>query len=390
MNKYVFWHWPTFFLFIILGILLAYACHRERRSALLNNKGMALFGSPYIGVYLIWIFIGIFRLIDAHHGGTDTPSYIETFKFCFNKSHSEGLDIFFKYFNLFIRSYTSDYHIYLAAVYFIFVYSYTYFINTFIPSKSSVIPIVLTCYLLFVGFSSLRSNLSSSLLLISIACLMREKKLISISFALMSILTHVSMAMYLPVLFFFYFFKDREIKFKVLLVLFFISVAVGVIVQNSFIAGGFAFLEGLSSGAAYTYYATRSQELSFFDSYVVIAFPQMAMGGAMLFFWGKMKIIMEMDGIDSKKIKGLFLICCYDVITIPIEFTLGVYRGYEYLMLPRLVMWGVIVMLTSDMVGKKHSALVKISYAALFLLWIYTRFNAMYESSHLMPYKFDI
>jgi hypothetical protein len=51
----------------------------------------------------------------------------------------------------------------------------------------------------------------------------------------------------------------------------------------------------------------------------------------------------NLDAVNRQKLEFVRLACYFDFMTIPITYVLDVWRGYEYLYIFRLLMWGHIV-----------------------------------------------
>ena len=79
----------------------------------------------------------------------------------------------------------------------------------------------------------------------------------------------------------------------------------------------------------------------------------------------------------------------FDVIMVPVTYTLGVYRGYEYLMLPRLLMWGVLIVILRNKYKAIPSMIMSIGFAIFFITWMYGRLKALSETSNMVLYYFD-
>lgn len=388
MTSQVYWHWPTFIMFICMGILLVWAYNFERRRTSFNVHKMSALGPSYLLFYAVYIVIGVFRLIDSYHGGTDTPGYIIEFLNIFNPNYAQGTDVFFKLINMAVRFFTSDYHVFLFVIYFIMLYSFVKFINSYSLYWSSSVPLFLISYLYYVGFSSMRSNLAFCLLLIALAFYVKKQYIQAILFTACSCMTHVSLIMYAPVLLFCYTLKNFNIKLWHIAIATVIAYSIGLFLQHSFIAGTFAFLDDVGSGA-YASYATKSLQRDSITSFVVINFPSIIMGIALMLFINKVKeLITLLPESQAFVVKTLLLICVYDVLMVPITYTLGVYRGYMYLMVARLLLWGIILTIMSRKFSLPKQ-LVNLVAFFIFLIWIYTRFEAMHESSQLMPYVFN-
>lgn len=389
MSNQIYWHWPTFIMFICMGLMFVWAYNYERRRTYLYNRKMSIIGPAYMTLYIAWLLIGVFRLIDSYHGGTDTPDYIELFQNILNPNYSNGVDWAFKQINVIIRHFTSDYHVFLFIIYAIMLLAYVKFVNSYSLVWANSTPLFLISYLYYVGFSSMRSNLAFCVLLIALAFYVNKQYKTSIILAVCSCLTHVSLIMYAPVLLFCYLLRNHKIKLWQIATSIVLSYSFGLFLQQSFISGAFAFFDNVGSGA-YASYAAKSLDRTSLDSFIIVNFPSICMGASLIFFINPIqKIINALPQPQAFVLKTLLLICIYDVLMVPITFSLGVYRGYMYLMVARLLMWG--VLMTIIRLKFKLSQLTITIFGFLILLiWIYTRYEAMYESSQLMPYIFDL
>lgn len=389
MNSLVYWHWPTFFMYILMGVQLAYACNANNRYSLCTGVRYKLFNRRFIGVFIVWVIIGVFRLVDGYHGGTDTPGYILGFENAFNPNYYSKGDIAFQFLKMAVRYISSDYHVFFFVIYGIWMTVYLLFIKTFTILRASTIPLVLLPYLFYVGFSSMRSSMASVWLLLSIIFVFKNKYSYALIFSIISCLTHVSMMMYAPVIVFYSCFKKLDIKIYHIFVGLFLFCLLGVFVQNMFLIGSFAFLQDSGSGA-YEAYVNKNVGKDIMDTYVIYL-PSISISMVIIFLWKSLNEYMNLCGEFEKTIiKALLLICLFDSFMAPIASILGVYRGYQYLMLPRLLMWGIII----DIIRRKYymisPAFINICFTLFFIAWIWSRFHAMYESSQLMPYVLDL
>lgn len=389
MNSHVYWHWPTFFMYILMGVLLACACNANNRYFLRAGVRYKLFNRRFIGVFIVWVFLGVFRLVDGYHGGTDTPSYILEFENAFNPNYYSEGDIAFQFLKMAVRYISSDYHVFFFVIYGIWMTVYLLFIKTFTTPRASTIPLVLLPYLFYVGFSSMRSNMGFSWLLLSLVCLFYNKYLLSIITGIFACFTHVTMMMYAPVLLFYFFFRNKNIKFIYAVGGIILFYCFGIVIQGSFLAGSFAFLQSFGSGV-YEDYVTLNSEKTILDSYVIY-FPSFAIGFAILVLWKPLLIYINATSpLNKGLLKALLLICLYDAFMAPVASTLGVYRSYEYLMLPRLLLWGVMIDVVRKYFRKIPSTLINTMSFIVFVVWIWGRYKGMYESSQLMPYILDL
>ena len=374
-----------------MGLIFMYSIFLTQKK---NNTGKGTL--RFINVFTVfagclWLIFAVFRVINSNMGGQDAPTYIDIFQNCISPSSDYNLDIAFGLLNRIIRHITADYHVYFFVIYSVYIISFLIFIKTFLIKHASVIPLCILVYLYLRGFTSIRSNLAISYLLISITLLFNKRYFGCICFALLTSLTHVSSAIYLPVLPFIYYYRKHKLPLWLVGAMIITSSFIGIFIQNSILSGVFSFLDDVGSGA-YVSYASKSLDNSFFDSFFMISLPQICIF-AMLIIWGKVvnKHLMRMDSFGSEKCKVLKLIAYYDIIMVPITYTLGVYRSYEYFMLPRLLLWGIIIEMIRRSFGKIIPRFViNVSFLLLFILWMYGRLKAYAETSNMVFYSLDL
>lgn len=389
MEHQLLWHWPTFFLYVFVGLLMMAGCYYSVKITKSRQPNINIYNCVMLFVGLIWLIFAVFRLVNNNVGGKDAPSYIVTFETCLNSSFNEQLDIAFLAFNQCIRWLSDDYHVYFFFLYSLYIFSFYFFIRRLYVKDTSIIPLCILVYLYLRGFTSMRSNLAISYLLISIGFLVYKQYTKALIFALLTAFTHVSSALYLPILAFIYFLRNKTMSIWVVGIVILTAIGAGTFIQNSVLSGAFSYLENVGSGA-YISYAARSLESSFLDSYFVINLPQMGLF-AMLFVFKKDidKYIKKSEPNQAYKINILRLIAYFDVIMVPVTYTLGVYRGYEYLMLPRLLMWGVLIVILRNKYKAIPSMIMSIGFAIFFITWMYGRLKALSETSNMVLYYFD-
>ena len=390
MGNQFLWHWPTFFLYVFMGLLMMIGCYYSVKVTNRRNQDIRINNPTMLFVGVVWLLFAVYRLINDQVGGKDAPGYIADFNNCLNPSFEETYDFAFIALNRIIRWFTDNYHIYFYILYSLYIISFYFFIKRLFPKYSSVIPLCILFYLYLRGFTSIRSNLAISYLLISIGFLVKDQYLKSSIFAILTAFTHLSSVIYLPILPFIYFLRNKSIPIWTIAIAIIVAIGVGTMVQNTVLAGSFAFLESFGSGA-YLSYASKSLESSFLDSYFVINLPQMGLFAMLIMFKKDIdRYTRNLTTEQAYKINILRLMAYFDVIMVPVTYTLGVYRGYEYLMLPRLIMWGVLIVVLKNKFKTIPSIVMNIGFILFFVVWMYGRLKAMAETSNLVFYSFDL
>lgn len=101
-----------------------------------------------------------------------------------------------------------------------------------------------------------------------------------------------------------------------------------------------------------------------------------------------MSYVNSQDRIWQRRINIIYLICIFDFLLIPVNYTLSIWRGYEYFYLPRLVMWGILLYLIIRNYSVKYRPLLSFTILSCFVAWMVFRVWSTWESSGLMPYVF--
>ena len=388
MNYSTYWSWLSFFFYLILGTIGALCCYAEKRESLRTNKKKRWYDFPYLCWIITWTFFGAFRLVNSSVGGYDAPDYIQYFKNCLAIT-TDNTDLIFKYFTRIIRMMTSDYHLYFIIYYFIIVLSIVLFVKEFATDYSSTVPIIIAIYLYLRSFTSMRSNLAIAFTLIAIVFLNRREYKKVFIFSMFAILTHVSALIYVGFILFYYIYRDRKIGLLKSIVFFALAFFVGIFLQRIMANGGLSILDTISTGA-YASYAQRSRSRSFIFQNIS-NLPQMFLFVILMIFRKPLDKAMGLkDESMNRRFQILKLMCIYDFIMVPIIFVLSVYRGYEYFYSARLVMWGELMPLIESYFTRESRKIIHVLFVIFFVVWMYGRIEATWESSHLMPYIFSL
>lgn len=389
-----YWSWPTMIMYIVLGLLAVYSVYKEYvRSIKGDSLESTTFQSPYLWMTIvIWTFIATARLVAPGTGGADAISYRHFFEDCLNPVYSSWMnhvadDVIFKWINVGIRHLSSNYRVYFAIVYGFMAWVYISFMHKFLPREVCFGPLILAIFLYWRSFSSLRSNLAIAVILL--ACMLMADKRWFWAFVVAgsTALIHKSSLLFALVIPFCFIFSKRELKLWHIIILIVLSSLVGTFFQQWFI--DYAAEEDLSG--AYGSYASRSLETNFMDNYWKIAFGQLLLGVVLFLSNNHLQGIFneEEDDANVYKMHILWLICVFDLIAVPVCYILGVWRGYEYMLIPRIVLWSWILGLWLERRTSRLRTTFSLLFFAAFLGWMIFRFSRMYESSCLMPYIFE-
>lgn len=372
-------------LYVLMGIVsmisLKYALVYKEKN---RRKSLQILA---IGI-TVWTIFASFRLVRNNIGGSDAISYVGYFNMCLSGAkvypYSDHMDWLMGMIIKAIRFCTSSQYVFFLIVYGFMAWTYYYFCYKFAPKRTSSIAYFLLFFLYLRSFNSLRSNFCISVILLGLVALLSLKnyKVYLITFS--SVLIHKAGLVFAMVLPFIQFFKKQKLTIPVIVVFITLSSAVATFLQTYFLTN----FADVDLGGTYQSYAGKSLEGGgFLDNAWKIAFEQMALGAMMLIKIKKLRCRWAtFDEIDKKKIEIIFLICVFDFMLIPVNYIMGIWRGYEFFYAPRLVMWGEIITVLSS---KKESLLSKMLFLSIFIAWMVFRVEHTYEDSCLMPYIFE-
>lgn len=383
------WSTPSLILYIFLGVICSIGCYLANQRAIRTGHTRKITNAELMPWYLSWILIAVFRMVSSTIGGTDAPNYIYYFENVLSLTN-DNTDIFFRIFNGSIRAITDNYRVYFFIYYTIIVASISSFVMTFSNKKASTIPYTIIFYLYLRSFTSMRSNLAIAILLLAIIFIEKRKFFLSFVFAILALLTHVSAFIYVAFILFYYIYKEKKIKLlKSIFILAFTFFA-GVVGQNILTSGSLTFLSNISTGA-YASYAGRAEPLNLFLSYSVSNLPQLALFIVLVVFRKRIdQHSLSLSNSEKNKLNIIRLMCYFDMFVVPIITILSVYRGYEYFYVARLIMWGELIAIFKRRFNRESRVLISIFFWLVFVVWMYGRIEATWESSQLMPYVLDL
>ena len=376
--------------FVILGLwtigLLQYTSNNTR---LTKNIKASIFNINVISYIIFLTIIATFRLIEDGIGGSDSQGYIILFDVC-NKSHDmEWLfhfDLLFLYTTKFLRLFTDDYHVYFFVLYGFNVLAYILFLIEFCPKKSNYIPCLLLVFLYWRSFCTLRSNTAIAVMMIALILLNRKYIKTAFFVALSSFFFHKMAAIFILFFPFYYVFtKFKLTKFRFVLVMIVVIIS-GTVLQSLFLD----LTEDVEFNGAYRSYVRKSLDTTFWTAGWIKAFDQMLLGFCMWIYYDKIKKrIKLLNPKDSERLKLIWMLCLFDMMTIPINYTMGVWRGNEFFYLPRIVMWCEVLYLFNCSKRNNEKPIFNFMFLFLFISWMIFRFYNMWDDSNLMPYIFE-
>lgn len=386
-NIYPHWDYISLIFYCVLGLIGGICIYYAKNG---QPKGYKIIRLPYIIWFLVWEIAAVFRYVGSFIGGADALAYINYFEECLDPYskhlYATHVDFLYKCLSQFIRFFTSNYYILFIVIYAIIIFSYIVFIEEFYIKGNSCIPLTILFYIYLRGFTSIRTNLSVAMVLFSIVALNKNKKYISVILAIASCFMQKASLIYAAFFIFYYYYKKKNLRIKTCALWTLVAALAGKFMQYIIANINIPFLES----GAYRWYAVYSQEgMGFFDNFWKIAFPQMVLAVALIFF--NKDINRDIKYLDEKLYKKIYFIkilCYYDIILIPITYILNIWRGYEYLYIVRLVMWGEIIKVIQKKITPGSRVYVSFIILFLFITWMVFRIYNTWEDSGLMPYVF--
>ena len=388
-----YWSWFSMVFYIVLGMMAVWALQQVYVEKWINERESSAYADIRIFiVVVIWTFFATFRLVASGIGGTDALGYIGIFDNCLDPVYVQNIgakssDVVFVWINQIIRSCTSDYHVYFAIVYGFMAWASLSFVKMYMPKQISFAPFILAIFLYWRGFNTLRSNLAIAFLLVALMAMAEKKWIQTIIITLLAAFVHKVAMMYALIIPFCWFFRERQLRiYHIAAVIIGLSLFAGVF-RNWFIL----YIGEQEAEAVYGAYASHTIETSFLDNYWKIAFEQLVLGAAMIIYNRRIQSIVEdySDESYAWRMRVLWMACAFDLIMLPIAYILYVWRAYEILYMPRIVMWALILGFLLEDKSKSSKLVLNIGLLIIFVGWLIFRFYKMYASSSLMPYFFE-
>lgn len=388
----VYWSLETLVFYLILALVGMWCMNYIKQDTMkfsFKNTIRNKYAIIWIG---IWTFFATFRLVNWEIGGSDAPNYIYFFENCNISVYSSwmehvGDDFIFKWINKSIRYMTADYHLYFALIYAFMTYASICFAKKFTKPEFNIAPYVLVFFLFLRSFSSIRSNLAIAFILIACVCFANNETRKAYVWAIASVFVHKASALFAFSIPFIHFFLRKDFNVKYTIILIIISSFLGTVFQGWFIQ----YTSEVDLSGAYGYYAARSLEGGgFFDNAWKIAFEQMFLAFNVALNSKRINQYINAHFVegDSKTLKVLWLLCMFDFILIPVNFILGIWRGYEYMYIPRIVMWGLLLQFYTQKDTNSKIVMTTI-FTIAFIAWMSFRIERTYEDTCLMPYIFE-
>lgn len=394
------WSNASMVMYVLLGLQAVAGISRVQKINRNTRRRLPVWNICYTSIVIVWDIVASFRYVHligpgSVIGGADTFNYIYYFENCLNMSDAHAAELG-EHFELgyvlvcrAIRLFTSNYHIFFLVCYGFIIFSFIYFVNEFITAKTSAIPFILLIFELWRGFNTFRTTFAIAFILIGLVKIRQHKEKAAAVFIITSCLVHTSSIVYALFLLFYDLYKKKKIRLWHAAVLFWL-VYVGARYGQKLILGPVSAVVDLNKKAPITGYVSHSLKKSIF------AFSMINLEHAMLFvvmiLYEKRfnKGMLRKMAREQTGLRLLLMICFFDFLTIPINFVLGTWRGYEFFYVPRLVMWGEVIGIAKSRFVYGSRWVLSVIMLAVFGGWLVFRFYNMWEDSCLMPYVFEL
>lgn len=383
----VYWSWPSMALYICMGLISMKAVSSVKGIEYKQGRKVKLINTAYTIWLMTWAFITVFRKVDYNIGGSDAIAYVNYFQDCLIKNldtlYAHHLDKGFQLVTKCVRLITAEYRIYFLVIYTVIILAYIYFINEIAPSGICYEPMILIFFVYLRGFTTIRTNISNAFFLIALVSLYKKDKIKTLFFFVLSLGMHIASFWYAPFFVFYYLYYNKKLKLSKWVGLYGGSLVGAKVLQQ-------LLIKVTSLRGAYASYAAKSLNSSFFSNGWKIAFGQILLLVSLVAFNRCIqKSVNQYIPQNRERYRFIFLLCAYDFLMIPVNYILGIWRGYENLYIPRLIMWGILMQAISNCLTAKSKYIFRAIMLIAFMGWMVFRIEATYNSSCLMPYIFD-
>lgn len=402
-------HWSTATLF--LYILIAWTGFFCLKQAKRNNDNVKFVSCSTTGKitvdkylliwYLVWLTFALMRYISPEIGGTDAPTYIEYFEKCLepvSNLYSYRTEVVFRIFTKFIRSFCSDYHLYFFIIYSVIVLGFILFLKEYSSEVICFIPIIAGAYQYFLTYNVVRNGFSIGILMIAFYFLKRKKYVASMAGALLSILMHTASVFYAPFILFYLLIKKwKDISYRKLLALGTAGMVVVdllcQILRKMVLSGQLKTLfSKLGLGQPFDVYANAVTGDGFWKEFLTFRISRLQLL-LVLFLFIFIKQIdkdVKKQGTEATERFGILkIMVLYDYLMLPLVYWFSVWRGPEYFLLARLIVWGEIIHWISTRLTPFGRKCLYLAVFVIFTAFFSLRIYKYWDMSNLTPYYLE-
>ncbi len=364
----------------------------------ISNNSHALVSSPYNanstplrvnwlwGVGLVWVFAfwATFRKVAPFLGGIDSLNYIEMFQTALMATATDYIkgDItepLFFYYCQNIRLVTDNYLVFFAISYSLIPLSYLIFIKTYCSRTVSYIPFCLLVFPFLHSWCTLRSSLAIALFLIGLSAYKKNRAIgAALIFATFGI--HRMSAIYIPIVFFIWFFEKKIEKISKWKLLFLLVLGIVLSILGAYRLQSYIVSNRLLDGTD-LWYLKKMQGTSLLTRYPMF-FAQSLLLIVLLTFENMGAIKKTKEFVDIKTL------CYFDFILLPATIVCGFWRANQFLYVARLILWGMLIKSGELYINGRYRFMYRAVVLCLFLAWLSFRIYSEYYGLGIMPYKF--
>ncbi len=403
-----YWSITTLFLYILIA-WIGYFCLKEAKKNNDNVKFICAYTKKRLILSkalftwcIVWLVFAVLRYISPEIGGTDAPTYIEYFEKCLEPTsnlYSYRTEITFRVFTKIIRIFCSDYHLYFFIIYTVIILGYILFLKEYSSKDICFLPVIASAYHYFLTYNIVRNGFSIGILMIAFYFLKRNKYMASLMTATVSVLMHTASIFYAPFVIFYIFFKKwKDISYRKLIA---IATAVMILVESicsilrkMVLAGQFnGLFTKLGLGQPFDVYANAVKGDSFWKEFLTfkISRPQLLLVLFLFIFIKYLDRDVKKQGIAAvERFSILKMMILYDYIMLPLVYWFSVWRGPEYFLLARLIVWGEIIHWISTKINCSSKKYLDLAIFAVFILYFSLQIYKYWDMSNLTPYHFEI
>lgn len=359
---------PSLLLFLTIGLCMVLLIHYGS-----HNKKENL-----VVAAVILLLFAVSRKVSYGLGGIDAISYENIFLQRDFSRLIENNEFLFVWFTRFIRNFTDSPVVYRFFCYLLISFSYFFFIKEFLPRRSSSIPFLLVVYLYLLSFNTMRNSMAVALILIGLTFLKKEIRFLSILFIISAVFVHRMSIVYVPFVLFYYLFKrnNQLISKKAFIIFVVVSLSLSVVVGEAF-QSYMMMAEALEGTDAYYIGANQGESFLSATALVVPLF-------LLAFFW-----IIAGNKQIAEEHRLLYLMIIYDIVIFPCTFIFGMWRANEYMYIPRLTMWAILIYSFCLKFAASNRLFIKAIFLLSFIFWFIDRIEGSYIDAGLMPYVLD-
>ena len=193
----------------------------------------------------------------------------------------------FRWYNRILRLISDNQIYFLFVTHGIMLAFVIKFLDYFRFRKMSIVPFFLVVFWYIRGFCTIRSNLATAILLLSLIFLVDKRYKQSIVLAIISFLFHKMMILYALFIPFYWYSQHKKITFKQIIIAI-LLLSLSTTLLTTYIFGGNVF--GSEFSEHYSNYSDAAMEVGFLGNFWKIAFEQIILGVMLLLFQKKIMI----------------------------------------------------------------------------------------------------